>query len=84
MVNFKFFKPLVLLAFLIPIFPVSVDDGRLQWKPSKRDVNIAYELPQVFLSGCTLWSQLNSTTEDIPYQVVGENMEVLSNGVLSC
>lgn len=28
--------------------------------------------------------QLNSTTEDIPYQVVGENMEVLSNGVLSC
>ena len=27
MVNFKFFKPLVLLAFLIPIFPVSVDDG---------------------------------------------------------
>lgn len=64
--------------------PVSVKNGQLKWKPSKRDVNIAYELPQVFLSGCTLWSQLNSTTEDIPYQVVGENMEVLSNGVLSC
>ena len=68
----------------LQFFPVSVDDGRLQWKPSKRDVNIAYELPQVFLSGCTLWSQLNSTTEDIPYQVVGEDMEVLSNGFLSC
>ena len=76
-------KPLFHVQHL-QFFPVSVDDGGLQWKPSKRDVNIAYELPQVFLSGCTLWSQLNSTTEDIPYQVVGENMEVLSNGVLSC
>lgn len=47
-------KPLFHVQHL-QFFPVSVDDGGLQWKPSKRDVNIAYELPQVFLSGCTLW-----------------------------